>query len=270
MPVVGEKINFKVVSENTRENVNDTVVGIVLIVVSLIVLAGVIAFFSFSGKKPGKTKSKTVKTKTEKVEKVEKVEEVKETEDELPIINGLDWGYAEKHFNSREDMLQTLAFFRTSLEADAAELQILYERIEEPDGFKNYCTKIHSMKNSAATVGIIPLAGTAKVMEDAARSNQKAPIDAMMPIFTEKWLSYKEMLKDFGGSDADGAEEVDTVKWQALVDQIRKAAEDMDISALDDLAAELSGYKVLQELEEKTQSIQAAIVRFDVEYLMKI
>lgn len=209
--------------------------------------------------------------KKDLIQSVEQVEAVKETvEEDMPIINGLDWGYAEKHFNSREDMLQTLAFFRTSLESDAAELQSLYERIEEPDGFKNYCTKIHSMKNSAATVGIIPLAGTAKVMEDAARSNQKAPIDAMMSIFTEKWLSYKEMLKDFGGSDADGAEEVDTVKWQALVDQIRKAAEDMDISALDDLAAELSGYKVPQELEEKTQSIQAAIVRFDVEYLMKI
>ena len=208
--------------------------------------------------------------KKDLIQSVEQTEEPEVAEEELPIVNGLDWGYAEKHFNSREDMLQTLAFFRTSLEADAAELQSLYERIEEPDGFKNYCTKIHSMKNSAATVGIIPLAGTAKVMEDAARSNQKTPIDAMMPIFTEKWLSYKEMLKDFGGSDADGAEEVDTVKWQALVDQIRKAAEDMDISALDDLAAELSGYKVLQELEEKTQNIQAAIVRFDVEYLMKI
>ena len=215
---------------------------------------------------------KVIKTllKKDLIQSVEQ-EEVKEIEEEdLPIINGLDWGYAEKHFNSREDMIQTLGFFRMSLEADAAELQRLYERIEEPDGFKNYCTKIHSMKNSAATVGIIPLAGTAKVMEDAARSNQKEPIDAMMPIFTEKWLSYKEILNVFGGSDEDGAEEIGHVQWEALVNQIRKAAVDMDISALDDLAAELSGYKVPKELEEKMQSIQAAIVRFDVEYLMTI
>ncbi len=215
---------------------------------------------------------KVIKTllKKDLIRSVEQ-EEVKEIgEEELPIVNGLDWGYAEKHFNSREDMIQTLGFFRMSLEADAAELQRLYERIEEPDGFKNYCTKIHSMKNSAATVGIIPLAGTAKVMEDAARSNQKEPIDAMMPIFTEKWLSYKEILNVFGGSDEDGAEEIGHVQWEALVNQIRKAAEDMDISALDDLAAELSGYKVPKELEEKMQSIQAAIVRFDVEYLMTI
>ncbi len=197
-------------------------------------------------------------------------EEPEVMEDELPIVNGLDWGYAEKHFNSREDMLQTIAFFRGAIEADAAKLQDLYCDIEATDGFKNFCTQIHSMKNSAATVGIIPLAGTAKVMEDAARSNQKAPIDAMMPIFTEKWLSYKELLQAFGESQDAEEEEIDTVKWQALVDQIRKAAEDMDISALDDLAAELSGYKVPSELEGKMQNIQAAIVRFDVEYLMKI
>ncbi len=215
---------------------------------------------------------KLIKTllKKDLIQAVEELEEQETSEEELPVINGLDWGYAQNHFNSREDMLQTLEFFRTSLEADAEELEQFYERIEEPEGFKNYCTKIHSMKNSAATVGIIPLAGTAKVMEDAARSETKEPIDAIMPFFVEKWLSYKELLKEFVGSEDEGLKEIDEEQWTELLGRIRKAAEDMDISALDDLAAELKTYKVPQEHEEKNQSIQAAIVRFDVEYLMRI
>lgn len=190
-------------------------------------------------------------------------------EKELPIINGLDWGYARNHFNSDEDMVQTVAFFRSSLQADADELQALYEGIQFPGGFKNYCTKIHSMKNSAATVGIIPLAGTAKVMEDAARNNQKEPIDAMMPIFLEKWLSYKELLRDFEESE-DDLQEVSDAQWEEVLGRIRKAAEDMDISLLDDLATELKTYKVPAQNREQCENVQAAILRFDVEYLMKI
>ncbi|MBQ7765234.1 MAG: response regulator [Lachnospiraceae bacterium] len=200
----------------------------------------------------------------------ENIAEPQEPAEELPIVNGLDWGYAEKHFNSREDLLQTLAFFRDSLEAEALELQKLYKKMDEENGFKQYCTKIHSMKNSAATVGIIPLAGMAKVMEDAARNNQRGPIDAMMPIFIEKWLAYKEILQEFAGSDEENLTPLEEFGWKEFVDKIRQAAENMDISALDELAAELKNYKVPETYAKQCEEIQAAIVRFDVEYLMTI
>lgn len=86
---VGElAINFNVVRKTEAESNKDTVVGIVLIVTSLVVLAGVIAYFAFSGKKGGSSKRRSLKvdkieTVEEKVEsKVseEKVEETKEAE----------------------------------------------------------------------------------------------------------------------------------------------------------------------------------------------
>ena len=55
-----------------------------------------------------------------------------------------------------------------------------------------------------------------------------------------------------------------------IVDKIRKAAADMDISALDELAAELKGYKVSDAYQKQSEEILAAIVRFDVEYLMQV
>ena len=204
------------------------------------------------------------------VEAESPAESAESLSEELPIVNGLDWGYAEKHFNGREDMLETLVFFRTTLETEASELQMLYEKLEETDGYKNYCTKIHSMKNSAATVGIIPLAGMAKVMEDAARGCDRGPIDAIMPVFMEKWLFYKELLKMFENSDSENSEELDEKGWRELTGKIRKAAEDMDISALDDLAAELKSYKIAQEYEAQREEMIAAIVRFDVEHLIKL
>ncbi len=79
-----ESIVFKVVDKSEVEEKNDTVVGIVLIVISLVVLAGVILFFMLTGKKGGSKKTKKVikqaKAKAEKIENVkeEKVEEVVE------------------------------------------------------------------------------------------------------------------------------------------------------------------------------------------------
>ena len=78
-----ESIEFNVVSKSNAKENKDNVVGAVLIVVSLVLVAAAILFFTFTGKKGGNSKAKTKKVKvakeTKKVEdkKVESVEEVK-------------------------------------------------------------------------------------------------------------------------------------------------------------------------------------------------
>jgi len=88
------EIKFNVVAKSEAKENNDTVVGAVLIVISLILLAGVILFFTFTGKKGGTKTTKTkkvakapktqVKENKAKEEAVveEKVEETKEVEAE--------------------------------------------------------------------------------------------------------------------------------------------------------------------------------------------
>ncbi len=56
-------VSFNVVSSETEDNsISDTTIGVILIVVSLLVLAGVILFFTFTGKGGTTTKSKKVKS----------------------------------------------------------------------------------------------------------------------------------------------------------------------------------------------------------------
>ena len=77
-----ESIDFKVVTKASVKKDNDSVVGAVLIIVSLVLLAGVILFFTFTGKKGGKKVKKAKTTKVNKTEKAQvsnkKVETVKE------------------------------------------------------------------------------------------------------------------------------------------------------------------------------------------------
>ncbi len=81
---VGTKtLTFSIKAESTPDDENDNVVGVVLIVLSLVVLAGVILFFAFTGKggKGGKN-SKSKKTASKKEEEIEQVSEDDSTSDE--------------------------------------------------------------------------------------------------------------------------------------------------------------------------------------------
>ena len=81
-------IEFNVVAKSEVKENKDTVVGAVLIVISLILLAGVILFFTFTGKKGVKSN----KTKKEKVVKTKKTttvqkDDVKVDETEVVVEN---------------------------------------------------------------------------------------------------------------------------------------------------------------------------------------
>ena len=92
------------------------------------------------------------------------------------------------------------------------------------------------MKNSAATIGVIPLAGMAKVLEDAARNGEVETLERVTPVFLTIWRSYKEKMALFIKSDANDSSKKNAVEYLSeindLIAQIRVAAESMDIDGL--------------------------------------
>jgi len=203
----------------------------------------------------------------------ETASEVKGEKLELPVIEGLDWKYAEVHFRDSAAMLDTVTFFAGALDYEAKELERLFAHIDTEAGREAYCTKVHSMKNSAATIGIIPLAGMAKVLEDAARNGNVDILHTVTPMFLEYWLSYGKKLAVLRKEDTpvslkaadDSPEEI-----ARILQEIHKAAEEMDIDSLDALGAELAGYHFDDARQETAEKIQKAIAEFDVDYLQRV
>ncbi len=191
---------------------------------------------------------------------------------ELPVVEGLDWKYARTHFKNEQVMLDTVTFFAQTVLYEEKELERLFVGIGTDSGRKEFCTKVHSMKNSAATIGIIPLAGMAKVLEDAARNGRVEVVQAMTPIFLECWHEYGKRLEVFAPVSAndkrlaaDYEEEI-----QKLVRSMNQAAEEMDIDALDEIWKEFSKYQFSEEKQELLERIHKAIVEFDVDYLQEV
>lgn len=191
----------------------------------------------------------------------------------LPFVEGLDWKYAGIHFNDEQAMLETVDFFVSTLDYDANELEKLFADIQTEEGRTGYCTKVHSMKNSAATIGIVPLAGMAKVLEDAARNGETAVLETVTPVFLERWRGYKEKLAVFARVSEDA-----TVKsandFQEEITQIlhriKTAAEDMDIDELDRLKGQLEEYQFDEDRQEDIEKICMAVANFDVEFLQSM
>ena len=190
---------------------------------------------------------------------------------ELPVIEGLDWVYASAHFKDTESLVNTVQFFASAIEFDAKELEKLFAEIDTEDGRKRYCTKVHGMKSSASVIGIIPLAGMAKVLEDAARKGDVDTIREMTPILLRCWREYKQHLSVFTADTGDKKNAADyEEEIEEILQKIKAAAEEMDIDTMDAMLKNLEEYEFEADKVELIDSIKEAIINLDVDFLQDI
>lgn len=192
---------------------------------------------------------------------------------ELPMIDGLDWKYANTHFVNESMLIDTLKFFYSTIDYDANELERLSQDIFNDVGRKKYQVKVHSMKSSAAILGIIPLAGMAKILENAARDGNMDILTTITPTFLNLWRNYKNELSVMMPSEEapnKKTSDADIQEINQILRNIKLAAISMDIGTLDNLWEKLSTYEFDTDKAEYIENIHKAIVNFDVDYLQVI
>ena len=186
--------------------------------------------------------------------------------EELPQIDGLDWHYAWLHLPDMELLKYTIKEFYAQIDFAADNLKRAYEQITEPEQLEQYRIQVHAMKSLAATVGIIPLAGLAKILEYAARDGKIDVIISMTTAFLEEWRSYGEKLKGVFGIETVAKKEVtDYSVIQALVEMLRICMEEMDIDQADQLVGQLQTYEYPDEMSQNIRKLAEAVTNLDSE-----
>lgn len=216
-------------------------------------------------------------TKPDQAEEAETAESGKKKDGEeedwtlLPAVNGLDYDYAALHFKTPSEMEDMIHFLVGVMQSDMNQLREFFANRKQEQELTKFCTKVHSMKNSAMTVGIVPLAGLAKTLEDAAREKNEAQMSAMMPVFEDKWEAYRLLLAEKFIADTSDKRVADPYSREVseLFSALRSAAEEMDIDALDAIMRQIDAYEFPQEYDEKMQQIRRAVTNFDVDYLQE-
>ena len=187
---------------------------------------------------------------------------------ELPVVEGVDWSYAKLHFKDEGSLLSTVRMFAAAIQSDIGELNGYYENIDDEQALVGYRVKVHSMKSSAAMIGIVQLAGMAMELEKAARTESRAVIKSLHPVFAERWLSYSVLLAEFTKNDAPKKYADDNIsEIEEIFAGIRAAASDMDVDALDELSRCLDGYAFPEEKQALIDLTRSQILNFEVEKL---
>ena len=193
------------------------------------------------------------------------VEEKEETVTiDFPVIDGMDFAYGRIHFKADEDLLDSIELLYRVIKSEADKLKEFYNNISSEEGMNSYRIQVHSMKNSAALVGIVTLAGMAKVLEDAARESDRDTIYAMTPVFLEKWCGYREKLGILFPKEQT-LKAYDKTVLIELLERLKQAADEFDITEMDNLMEEMNGYCYEEMLSKKMEHLSVLVGQFDTE-----
>lgn len=185
---------------------------------------------------------------------------------ELPMVDGMDIRYAMLHFPDTGTLISTVRMFISASERDIAEL----DRYHSSGDLASYRIKVHGMKSAAALIGMVPLAGTAKLLEDAAAAGDNSVTDALHGIFIDRYRYFTALLRVFddnGGEKADedpsAAEHREEIA--RLLDSMKTAAEEIELSELDEMAEKLRGYSYPDEEKDDFEKLFDAVSAFDTD-----
>ena len=192
-------------------------------------------------------------------------------EEELPMVDGIDWNYGLMHLPSRELLLETVTDFRKTLHLEADKLHDFYQKIPTDAAMiEQYRIKVHSMKSSANLIGATVLGGMAKLLENAAREEDVARIMALHDIFMDEWRACGDRLSE---SFAGGTEDVlpqdtqnepkDYTVILAYLEMLRGALEELDMDVMDETMAKLEEYSYPSEIQAHITTLSGMVTAMD-------
>lgn len=182
----------------------------------------------------------------------------------LPQVDGLDWHYAWLHLKDMELLEYTIKEFYAQIDSAADNLEQVYKQITKKEQLEQYRIQVHAMKSLAATVGILPLSGIAKILEYAARDGKIDVLMSITAVFLEEWRSYRQKLQGvFGIAETAKKEVTDFSVILALVEMVRISVQDMDIDQADQLIDQLQQYEYSDEIGQNIRKLAETVTNLD-------
>ncbi len=184
----------------------------------------------------------------------------------LPQADGLDWHYAWLHLPDMELLEYTVKEFYAQITSSADKLEQIYSQITESGQLGQYRIQVHAMKSLAATIGIMPLSGVARILEYAARDGKTDTVLSITPAFLEEWRSYRKKLQGVFGIEGTPEKEVEDYSIiLALIEMAKNSLQEMDIDQADQFSRQLQEYSYPDGISQNILKLAEAITSLDLE-----
>jgi len=184
--------------------------------------------------------------------------------DKLPVIEGVDWDYALFHMGDVELLMDIMRGFIQGIDGEIRELDALSRQLETEEGLLRYRTQVHTLKSTAATVGVLPVSELARVLERAAREEDRERIRDLTPLLLEELERTRERLGPLAGP-AETAEELPEggAQLPELLEMLRAAMDEMDIASADSVMSAIKGFSYAPEVQEGVERLAGLVTELD-------
>ena len=177
------------------------------------------------------------------------------------------------HLPDKELLEDTVKEFASVLNSHSRKLCDMYDRLPDREAYESYRIFVHGMKSQASTVGIVPLAGTAKILEYAARDFDEDTIRRLHPVFINEWNSYSDKLKGvfgIGEEDKSNKPRADMNHVRAILEMLLSAMEDFDVDQADELVGQLLEFSYDDAVYSKIMDLKVAVADLDDDSIERI
>ncbi len=166
--------------------------------------------------------------------------------------------------------LPVLETFLDTAEEKGKELEEFYNARD----FENYRIRVHALKSSVKIIGAAALGEEAQKLEDAGRDKDTEYILEHHGAFMEGFGQLREIVggalrpEDAANTVADERPEADADMMREVFDEIRSAAETMDIDRLEGMLEDMKEYRITECEKERFEKVKRAAQDLDYEQIL--
>ncbi len=181
----------------------------------------------------------------------------------LQKLGEQDWIDVEagvRNSGSAEAYMPLLNIFYSSIAEKKEEL----ERYYSEDDIQNYTIKVHALKSSARIIGAAEFGEKAQKLEDAGKSGDIAYIRENNAAFLEELQSFAEPLSLLFEKEENSDKPIaDPELMEAVFEELRLAADDMDCDRLEGILQEMEEYSIPDKYVDLWKRIKEATESYD-------
>jgi len=185
--------------------------------------------------------------------------------EELPEIDGVNWGFAQLNIKDSQLLWDALCDFYESLDGEMSEITELAADISDEASLKNYRTRVHALKSTSALVGILSVSELARLLEGFASEGDRDRIKFLTPVLIELLEKTRERIRPFMAEKHEKKAMTDSASALSLLETLRTVLDSMDIITADAVMAELNRFFYDDNIQAGIDELSDCVARVDFE-----
>ena len=188
----------------------------------------------------------------------------KETEEELPVICGLDVSEGIKNSGTKELFFSLLGDFYKLIDMKSTKM----EKCLADGLIREYTIEVHALKNTARMIGAMELSKWCYELEMAGNASEVEKLNQQTPGMLQMYRSYKEVLKPYAKLQNEDKKQVAKEVIIGDLNELRDAIDTFDLDKADEVMKQIEEYQFTEEMEPLLDELRAYVADVAMEEIM--